>query len=64
MGFLGWSLTWSVVGASGNRIFTSDGSIGAWLLGVSIVSSTVKGDGRFGGGTDGGAVGSLRWSLV
>ena len=64
VGLLGWSLTWSVLGASGNRIFTSDGSIGAWLLGVSIVSSTVKSDGWFGGGTDGGAVGSLRWSLV
>jgi hypothetical protein len=64
VGFPGGSLVRSVVGASGNRMCSSDGSICAWFSGVSIVSSTVKSDSRFGGGIVVGAVGILRWSLV
>jgi len=65
--FLGWSVGRSLDGAVGNWTFTWDGSIGAGFCGVSIVSSTVKSDGLFGGGIIGGAVGRSffwRWSMV
>jgi hypothetical protein len=38
-------------------MMTWDGSIGAWLDGVWMVSSAVKSEGLFGGGIFGGTVG-------
>lgn len=57
----------SAEGADGNRMSTWNGSIGAGLAGVSMVSSAGNSDGLFGGGIEGGAVGSPSfgcWSLV
>jgi hypothetical protein len=48
----------SVEGAAGYRMSTWAVSIGAGLVGVGIVSSSAKKDGRFGGSIVGGAVGS------
>ncbi len=47
----------SVEGAVGYRMMSWDGSIGARLDGVSMVSSAVKSEGLFGGGILGGTVG-------
>jgi hypothetical protein len=46
-----------VEGAVGYRMITWDGSIGARLDGVSMVSSVVNSEGLFGGGIFGGTVG-------
>jgi hypothetical protein len=55
----------SVEGAVGYRMMSWDGSIGARLDGVSMVSSAVKSKGLFGGGILGGTVGrsSPEWGL-